>query len=252
MSLYDMVDNVRSNKLGGPRANAPDDGAILDKVCFHTRSTKRFRRATGNPWDFNDLIVQVVPGTDTYQITATDFAQSLAVITHDPSNPSWIPRLVRIFEPQNLIYNIPTLPAQWASYAYVPWDGSNCTAQRAAFYWRDNNPYIQLWPTPQLSAQYKVRYLQNTASVDNAALASEPAHQEDIDLIEIRSALSLLAIAEWWDGSTKEGRAANAEKRRDLMMTLKADEQEAFALFEALVRTPTGPRLYRRVDFTVG
>lgn len=250
-TLYDMVDNTRV-KLGYPRQNAPDDGAVLDKVCFHTRSTKRFRRATGNPWDFNDLIVQVIPNTDTYAITASDFAQPLAVITHDPSNPVWVPRLVRIFEPQNLVYNIPEIPNSYAAWAYLPWDASNCTAQRAAFYWRDNTPYVQFWPTPQLNAQYKVRYLQNSSGVDTAALASEPAHQEDVDLIEIRSALSLLAIAEWWDGATKEGRVANAERRRDLMTTLKADEAEAFALFEALVRTSTGPRLYRRVDFTVG
>lgn len=246
-----MTENVRV-KLGYPRAQAPDDGAVLDKVCFHSRSLKRFRRATGNPWDFNDLIVQVVPGNDTYQITAADFAQPLVVITHDPSNPVWIPRLVKIFEPQNLLYNIPELPNQYASYAYLPYDNSNCTAQRAAFYSRDNQWFVQLWPTPQLNAQYRVRYLQNANSVSTAALTATPIPEEDCDLVEIRSALSLLAIAEWYDPSNKDGRAANAEKRRDLMTTLKADEEEAFALFEALVRTPTGPRLYQRVDFSVG
>lgn len=246
-----MIDNVRV-KLGDPRNGAPNDMAVLDKVCFHARSAKRFRRATGNPWDFNDLIVQVVANNDTYLITATDFAQPLAVITHDPQNPSWIPRLVKIFEPQNLVYNIPEIPAQYASYNYLPWDGSNCTAQRVAFYWRDNQPYIQVWPTPQLSAQYKVRYLQNTSGVTDSSLSSEPANQEDEDLVEIRSALSLLAISEWWDGGTREGRQANAEKRRDLTMTLKADELEAFRIFEALVRVPNGARLHNRVDFSVG
>lgn len=239
-------------KLGFPRAQAPDDGAVLDKVCFHIRSLKRFRRATGNPFDFNDLIVQVIPNNDTYQITATDFAQPLAVITYDPTNPVWIPRLVHIFEPQNLVYNIPTIPNSYASNAYLPYDNSNCTAQRAAFYSRDNNWFIQLWPLPQLNAQYRVRYLQNANSVGSAALTTSPLPDEDCDLVEIRSALSLLALAEWYDPSTKDGRAANAEKRRDLMTTLRADEQEAFALFEALVRTPTGPRLYQRVRFDVG
>lgn len=240
-------------KLGdGLRAQAPNDQAVLDKVCFHIRSLKRFRRATGNPFDFNDLIVQVMPGNDTYQITATDFAQPLAVITYDPSNPVWIPRLVKIFEPQNLVYNIPEIPQSYAAWAYLPYDNSNCTAQRVAFYSRDNQWFIQVWPTPQLNAQYKVRYLQNANAVATGALTTSPLPDEDCDLVEIRSALSLLALAEWYDPSNKDGRMANAEKRRDLMTTLKADEQEAFALFEALVRTPTGPRLYQRVDFSVG
>lgn len=239
-------------RLGYPRAQAPDDGAVLNQNCFHIRSLKRFRRATGNPFDFNDLIVQVAPGNDTYQITATDFAQPLAVITYDPSNPVWIPRLVKIFEPQNLVYNIPEIPNSYASYAYLPYDNSNCTAQRAAFYSRDNQWFVQFWPLPQLNAQYRVRYLQNSNAVATGALTTSPLPDEDCDLVEIRSALSLLALAEWYDPSNKDGRAANAEKRKDLMVTLQNDEQEAFALFEALVRTPTGPRLYQRVDFSVG
>ncbi len=244
-TIDDMTENVRL-RLGDPRAQSPNDQAVLNQVCSQVRILLRHRRATSNPWNFNDLIVNVVPNVATYAITASDFGQPLAVTTYDPTNPVWIPRLVKIYEPQNLILNIPDLPNQYASYNYLPWDNSNCTAQRVAFYWRDNVAYIEVWPLPQLPAQYKVRYLQNAAGVSTMALAQSPLPAEDSDLVELRAALGLLAIAEWYEPSSKDGRAANAEKRRDLLVTLQADEREARRQFEAAMQQTTGPRIYER------
>ena len=244
-TIDDICTNVRL-RLGDPRGQAPNDQTVLNAVCSQIRNSLRFRRVTGNPWNFNDLIVQVVPQTDTYALTTTDFGQPLAVITHDPTNPAWVPRLVKIYEPQNLVLNIPALPNSYASWAYLPYDSSNCTAQRVAFYWCDNTPYIQLWPMPMLEAQYKVRYLQNADGVAQASLSSSPLPSEDDDLVELRAAVSLLPLAEWYEPSSKDGRTSNAEKRRDLAVTLANDERVARELFEATMRQPTGPRIYER------
>jgi len=195
-TIEDMCTNTRL-RLGDPRAQAPNDQAVLNQVCSQVRNLKRFKRVTGNVWDFNDLIVQAVPNNDTYAITAADFGQALAVITYDPTNPSWIPRMVKIYEPQNLVFDIPAIPAQQASYAFLPYDGSNATAQRVAFYWRDNQPYIQLWPVPLLVAQYKVRYIQNSADVASMPLTQEPLPNEESDLVELRAATGLIAISDW-------------------------------------------------------
>lgn len=248
-TIDEMCENTRL-RMGDPRAQAPNAQAVLNQVCSQVRNLKRFKRVTGNVWDFNDLIIQVQPNIDTYAIVQSDFGQALAVITHDPTNPVWIPRLVKIYEPQNLILNIPALPNSYAAWAYLPYDNSRCTAQRVAFYWRDNQPYIQLWPMPNLAAQYKVRYLQNAGAVAAMPLTQEPIPSEESDLVEIRSAISLLGMAEWRAPDSAEGRAVNAEKRKDLAMTLANDEREAARLFEALVRQPTGPRIYRRFDPT--
>jgi hypothetical protein len=242
----EMCENVRL-RLGDPRAQAPNDQAVLNQVCSQVRTLLRHKRATGNPWDFNDLIIQVQPNNATYAISQPDFGQALAVITHDPTNPVWIPRLVKIYEPQNLVLNIPALSNQYASWSYLPYDNSNCTAQRVAFYWRANVAYAEFWPLPMQSAQYKVRYLQNVAGqVDQQALSSSPLPNEDCDLAELRAALGLLAISEWYEPSSKDGRAANAERRRDLLVTLRVDELEARRQFEVAARITTGPRQYER------
>ena len=246
-----MIENVRL-RLGTPRANAPDDQATLNAICSHVRTLLRHRRATGNPWNLNDLIVQVIPNTDTFTITAADFGQPLAVITYDPMNPVWVPRYVKIYEPQNLVLDIPALPNQFASYAYLPYDASNCTAQRVAFYWRDNVAYIQFWPLPQLVAQYKVRYLQSANQVNAQSLATSPLPEEDTDLVCTRAAVSLLATTDWMAPDTADGRSYNAEKRKDLAMTLANDEREFARQFEAAVRIVSGPRISTRWNPTVG
>lgn len=244
-TIDEMCESVRL-RLGDPRAQSPNDQAVLNAVCSQVRNSLRFRRLTGNPWNFNDLIVQVQPDNDTYPISASDFGQPLAVITYDPTNPVWIPRLVKIYEPQNLVLNIPPIPNAYAANAYIPWDGSWTTAQRVAFYWRDNIPYIQFWPMPLRSAGYKVRYLQSANGVATASLATSPLPSEDDDLVELRAAVSLLPLAEWYDPSTKDGRTSNAEKRKDLAITLANDERVARELFEASMRITTGPRIYER------
>jgi len=250
-SFDDMIEKTRL-LLGSPRANAPDDQATLNALCSHVRTLLRHRRATGNPWNLNDLIVQVIPNTDTFIINAADFGQPLAVITYDPSNPVWVPRYVKIFEPQNLVLDIPALPNQWASYAYIPFDASNCTAQRVAFYWRDNVAYIQFWPLPQLVAQYKVRYLQNANNVNAQSLATSPLPEEDTDLVCTRAAITLLSTTDWMSPETESGRSYNAEKRKDLGMTLANDERLFSEMFNAAVRITTGPRTYQRWNPTVG
>src|SRR5258708_6585504 len=113
-----MIENTRL-RLGTPRANAPDDQATLNAICSHVRTLLRHRRATGNPWNLNDLIVQVSAGNDTYTTNKADFGQPLAVIPFAPTTPVWVPRYVKIYEPQNLVLDIPALPQNQAAWAYV-------------------------------------------------------------------------------------------------------------------------------------
>lgn len=245
MPTFDeMVENTRL-RLGDPRAQRPNAMQILNEVCTHARTLLRHRRATGNPWNFNDLTVQVVPNQDTYQITQADFGQPVAVLSYAPQLPTWIPRLIPFFLPQNMPYDwsLPQNAGAW----FWPADGSNCTAMRCAFYWRDNNAYIEFLPVPTLACQYRVRYLQNTAgTVDSMALTQAPTFSEDSDLIEVRSALSLLPVTEWWAGDDKEGRVINTEKRRDLVISLSAVERELTRQFEAAALQVSGPRLNLR------
>lgn len=237
------MNNVRL-RLGDPRAQRPSDMPLLNQVCTQVRTIRRHQRNTSNPWNFNDTTVSVTPNVSAYQINTSDFGTPLAVLSWDPNNPSWVARLIPFFQPQNMPYD-------WGlenniAVAFTPWDGSNCTAQRCAFYWRDGTAFIEFQPIPLLTASYRIRYLQNANGVNDMALTESPLSNEDCDLAEVRASIALLAISEWMGGDTKEGRAVNTERRRDLAMSLSAEERELSRQFEAAQLITTGPRMHSR------
>lgn len=247
--IYTLMGNVRL-RLGDPRGQRPNDFQLLHQVTTQTRVVKKHRHNTGNVWDYNDLQVQVTPNLARYQITESDFGTPLAVISFSTLS-TWIPRSIPFFGPQNLPYDWGLMSNIIAS-GYLPYDGSNCTALRCAFFWQGNDVFIEFEPLPLLQATYQVRYLQNSDSTYSAALTSTPQVTEDSDLIEVRAAIALLAITEWNAGDNKEGRAANAERRRDLAVSLSAEERELTRQFEASVLNFSGPKLYDRWNPCVG
>lgn len=248
-TILELVDNVKV-RLGDPRANRPNDYQVLHQVCTQVRTVLRHYRNTSNPWSFNDTVITVVPNETTYQITVANFGTPLAVLSYDPTNPSWIPRLIPFVQPQNMNYDWGV--AQNMASAFLPYDGSNCTAQRCAFYWKNNVPYIEFTPLPLSACEYKIRFLVSANGVSDMSLAQSPVQDEDCDLVEVRSALALLAVTEWDDTSTNQGRVLNAERRRDLSQTLQGEEQELRSQFETASLITTGPRIYDRWNPTVG
>lgn len=243
MTIDDICSNVLL-RLGDPRAQNPNYAQVLNTVCTNIRTIKRHQRNTSNVWNYNDVIVEVTPDEAAYQIVQADFGTPLSVITWAPEMPSWVARPVYIYEPQNLEYawDYP----QNAAWGFIPYDGSNCTAVRCSFHWQGSQAFITFLPTPTLQASYKIRYLQSANGVNTLALTASPITNEDVDLCAVRSALGLLALTQWESGSTKDGRAYNAERRKDLSDTLQGEEKELSRQFEAAQLTPHGPRLYNR------
>lgn len=242
-STYDICSNVRT-RLGSPRAQTPNDAQLLNQVCTEIRTIKRHQRNTSNVWNFNDCVLDVIPSEGTYQIAASDFGTPLAVLTWAPQLPTWIARLIPIYQPQDMAYSY-SLPQNAAMY-YTPFDGSQCTAMRCCFYWRNNIAFIEFLPVPQQVASYKIRYLQSANGVNQMSLNESPVTNEDADLVEVRTALAMLAITEWESSLTAEGRSMNAEKRKDLFVTLTATERELRRQFEAAQLMTQGDRLTQR------
>lgn len=248
------VDEMCSNvwlRLGDPRAQRPGYYQVLNQVLTQTRTVLRLKHNTGNVWNYNDLTLTVVPNQSVYQITAADFGTPLAVVTYAPSLPTWVPRLIPFYSPQNMPFDW-NWPSQIAANAFIPADGSQCTAQRVAFYWKANQPYIEFAPLPLLTASYQVKYLQSSASTYSDALTSSPEWSEDADCIEVRAALALLPLTEWMAADSKDGRAYNAERRRDLAVSLSAEERELTRQMEAAALNFSGPALTRRWNPCVG
>ncbi len=249
-TIDQMTDNVLI-RLGEPRAQKPSLLAVLNQVMTQTRTVKRLRHNTGNTWDYNETVVETTPGESTYQIINADFGTPLAVVSYAPDLVTWIPRLIPFFTPQNMPFDW-GMPPNLASWAYLPPDGSFATAQRCAFYWRNNAAFIELQPIPQWQAAYQIKYLQNSSGTYTDALTSSPEWVEDADVIEVRSALALLPLTEWESGTTKDGRAVNAERRRDLMLSLSAVERELTRQMEAAALNYSGPAMHRRWNPCVG
>ena len=250
-TIYDIMTNVRL-RLSDPRAGRPNDAQLLNAVSTEIRTVKRHESNTSNVWNFNDTIIQVQPNTDTYLINAPDFGVALAVLTWAPQLTTWIPRLIPIYQPQNMVFGYGLPPNLAGFWNWLGYDGSNCTAERCAFYWKDGQPYIEFLPTPQIAAQYKIRYLESGASVGSDGLTAAPINAMDADLVETRAALALLATTEWDSADTKEGRAYNAERRKDLFVTLNTTEKELRRQFEAAKLEIQGDRLTQRYNPTTG
>lgn len=234
--------------MGDPRANAPNDLLVLLQVCSQTRNLLRQKQNTGNPLNFGDTYVDVDANEDTYLINVPSFGTPLVVMTRDEGNPNHIVRLVPFYLPQNLYYSW-GLPNNAGAFI-INWDGSNNTAERCSFYWKDNQAYVQFNPIPYLPCQYQIRFIQNANQVNNMALTQSPVEDADSDLIEIRSAKSMLSNAEWMAGDSAEGRTYNSNKRKELLVTLRDDQMEAQRQFDAAVLTTTGPRIHQRWDAT--
>jgi hypothetical protein len=234
-----MMDNARTH-LADPRSSCPGDSQLLQKTCLHIRVLLRAKQNVSNQWNFGETFVDITPGEDTYQITDAAFGTPL-VVTTVPENTNQIVRIIPFSCPQNLNYSwgySQNSAAFWPSY-----DGSNCNAMRCAIFWQNNLPYIRFLPTPEMSpASYKIQFLQNANQVGIASLNSSPLMDQDCDLVEVRTAKSLLAVAEW-DGNNGP---QNAEKRKDLFVTLGNDEKLTYEQFLIANRLTTGPKITNR------
>jgi len=222
-----------------PRAQSPTREQGLQQVLTQIRVLLRAKQNTSNVWNYGEAFVEITPDENTYQISDASFGTPL-VVTALPQNPNQVARIVPFYCPQNLVYSY-GWPQNAGAWLGQNWDGNNANALRCAIFWQNNLPYIRFEPTPVLSpAVYKVDFLASANHIGQLALTATPLVDQDIDLVEIRAAKGLLALAQWESPSTKEGRQINAERRKDLFVTLGGDEQLTVEQFLIGNRITTG------------
>jgi hypothetical protein len=186
---------------------------------------------TGQAWSLkSDYALQVTSNTSDYLLAIDQsYGKPIQVLSYYPSNPSYVQRQIDFVEFQDMNFNWP-FPTNIASWLYT--DGSNCTAMRMAFYYKDDGSrWVRVLPQPQLSAQYLVTF----ASGDWAAtanIADSPVLSQFQSLVQTRAALSILPSCQW-DGSNQR---YNMDHRRELAVALKNDEERIQDQFDRYCR----------------
>lgn len=235
-------------KLGDPRPDRPGDFLLLQQVCTEIRTLLRHKRNVGEPWNYDDTFVEVTPGESTYQINVANFGIPMAVLTSDPSNPNHYTRVIPFYSPANIYYDY-ALPENFGAYLFSP-DGSQSTALRCSFFWRNNQPYIEFLPTPYLVAAYRIRYLMSANGVNDQALTQSPLSEEDCDLVVVRLAKHLLPNTEWNAPDTLAGQNYNSNKRKEMFMSFTDEERNAKEQFDAAQLLTASGRIHTRWDCT--
>jgi hypothetical protein len=228
--------------LDEPRPSKPPLRRLLLGVLQATADFYTQLELTGASWSVKpDYTLQVVGGQSDYQLSIDDsYGKPIQVLTYYPTNPSFIQRYVEFFVLNDLQFDwlLPQNIAAWTSV-----DGSNCTAARMAFYYKDDgSAWVRVLPQPQLSAQYLITF-QSGAYASTIGLEQSPVLGQFHSLIETWAAQSVLPSCEWYD-DFKE----NREKRRELAVSLKNDEARIADGFQRYIRSTITEHMTRRND----
>jgi len=240
-TLQGMCSNVRL-LADDPLPQKPALRRILLAVAQSTQSLYNRLENTGAAWSFkSDYQLVVSNGTSDYLLAIDDsYGKPVQVLTYYPGNMAYIQRYVDFVDFQDLHFQWP-YPVNMANY--IMNDGSNCTAMRLAFYYKDDGSrWVRVLPQPQLTASYLVTFAGgNWAS--NAALDDSPVLTQFYSLVEYWATESVLPSCQW-----TTDQSYNMAHRKELATALKNDEARITDEFERYVRSLTDDRMSIRVS----
>jgi hypothetical protein len=198
-----------------------------------TQNTQNFYSRlenTGQAWSLKDDYVLNVSGSTSDFLLAIDgsYGKPIQVLSTYPSNPSYIQRYIpfREFASMQFDWGFPVNMASW-----VMNDGSNCTALRMAFYYKDDGSrWVRVLPQPQLSAIYTITFSSGDWPF-SVGMEQSPVLSQFHSLIENWAAQSVLPSCQWEDDQKY-----NMEHRKELMFALKNDEMRMMEEFSVYCR----------------
>lgn len=240
-TLQGMAQAVRL-RTDEPLPNRPSNRRILQAVTDATQSLYNRLENTGAAWSLKaDYTLNVSANTSDYLLAIDDtYGKPIQVLTSYPTNQSYIQRFVDFVEFQDLNFNW-GLPVNISSWMFT--DGSNCTAQRMAFYYKDDGTrWVRVLPEPNLSAQYLITFASGDW-MSSAGLDDSPVLTQFHMLPEIWAATSVLPSCQW--GSDQR---YNMDHRREIAAALKNDEMRVMDEFERYCRNLVDDRITERIS----
>lgn len=225
-----------------PSPQKPSLRAMYKATLNHIQDLYNQASNAQEAWTEFGVDLQVSPNVEEYLLGANPpMGKPMLVYTKDDTNPAHFERPIQIVKPENLIitYDGPRNGEYlWPGF----WDGSTHTAQAFAFYQQDGGWYVKIRPVPQITATYRVLYVQGNW-VEQASLGSSPLLSEHHHAIETRACLSLLPHCEW-----STDKQDNANRRAELMKSLAIDDQRFTRSLERYIRTVTQSRITFRTS----
>lgn len=216
-SIQSMAAEVRL-RCDEPLPQKPSMRRVLLAVLDATQSLYNQIENTGQAWSLkSDYSLNVVNGTSDYLLAIDDsYGKPIQVLSTWPSNQSYIQRYIEFREFSSMNFDWP-YPVNLANWLWT--DGSNCTAARMAFYYRDDGSrWVRVLPMPSLSAIYAITFSSGDWA-SSAALEDSPVLSQFHSLVEIWAAESILPSCRWW-GDEK----MNSAHRLEIGIALKNDE----------------------------
>lgn len=235
-TLQSMAANVRL-RADSPLPQKPSLQRILLAVVDHTQNFYNKLENTGQAWSFkSDYTLVVSSGTSDYLLALdSSYGKPIQVLTYYPQNPSYIQRYVDFVEFQDLNFNWP-YPVNVSSWMYT--DGSNCTAMRMAFYYKDDGTrWVRVLPQPQLTASYLITFASGNWA-ENAAIEDSPVLSQFHSLVETWATESILPSCQWTNDQKY-----NMAHRREIAEALANDQVKLEDSFDRFIRNLVDDRM---------
>lgn len=240
-TLQVMAQAVRL-RTDEPLPSRPSNRRILQAVTDSTQSLYNRLENTGQAWSLKpDYTLNVSSNTSDYLLAIDDsYGKPIQVLTYYPQNPSYIQRYVDFVEFQDLNFNWP-YPVNISSWMYT--DGSNCTAMRMGFYYKDDGSrWVRVLPQPNLNAQYLISFASGDW-MSSAALEDSPVLSQFHMLVETWAAESVLPSCQW-----ATDQKYNMAHRREVAEALKNDENRITDEFDRYCRNLVDDRMGQRAS----
>lgn len=194
-TIQAMTSAVRL-RTDDPLPQKPSLRRVLQAVVDATQNLYNRLENTGAAWSVKPDYTLVVSSSVSDYLLAVDdsYGKPLQVLTYYPTNQSYVQRYVEFVELQDLNFNW-GYPVNAANYFLN--DGSNCTAIRMAFYYRDDGSrWVRVLPQPQLPAYYLISFASGDWTA-NVSLDSSPTLSQFHSLVETWVAQSILPSCQW-------------------------------------------------------
>jgi hypothetical protein len=229
--IHKMIAEVRV-LLDEPNHQHPTERHLWTLMGFNLQNFSNELQNTGQNWNIASWQLDVVPGTDQYSITPSDFGKPIYILTRS-TDPDVQEREVPIVDPQNFNFLVGS--------HYMGGFGSDHPALAIGFYGQGAmaaGHVCKIAPKPTKAASYTIWY--KTGLLPDLALADDLLVPEHHQLLVTRTALAAIPYCRWWPIDEKPDlMMAKAQALQNSIGFLNTMYEETYMKYKSNLRQET-------------